>query len=396
MWHMTSTALDPNPNFQPSMPRPEGNFQVKTLTARRAHLSATRPHSPQSWTRLPSENPPAMYGETETAAAERTAFRRAEKQYKLYKPPPKSKGRSRARSKTGGGGGEDLSAVVDFHDILAAGDGGELPAGIGRRDLDGFDRPVFCFLDRPGFYFIPGALSIEEQCYWIRESLKTFPQPPNRTNLTALYGPIFDLLTAAKNRKILVEVENPNGQDTSEQNSDGRKIHPNNFTFMEDSELQKGERNYDVSLPHNKIPDALSALAKKMAIPAMPYGEEFKPEAAIVNYYGPSDMLGGHVDDMEADWTKPIVSISLGCKCIFLLGGKTRDEVPTAMYLQSGDIVLMAGEARECFHGVPRIFTGSDQEEISVLASQLSGEDDTFILNYIHNSRININIRQVY
>jgi alkylated DNA repair protein alkB family protein 1 len=62
-------------------------------------------------------------------------------------------------------------------------------------------------------------------------------------------------------------------------------------------------------------------------------------------------MLGGHVDDMEADWTKPIVSISLGCKCIFLLGGKTRDEVPTAMFLRSGDIVLMAGEARECFHG---------------------------------------------
>jgi len=133
-----------------------------------------------------------------------------------------------------------------------------------------------------------------------------------------------------------------------------------------------------------------------MAIPAMPFGEEFKPEAAIVNYYGPSDMLGGHVDDMEADWTKPIVSISLGCKCIFLLGGKTRDEVPTAMFLRSGDIVLMAGEAREHFHGVPRIFTESDQQEISALVSQLSVEDDCFILDYIKNSRININIRQVY
>uniref|UniRef100_A0A0E0BJ53 Fe2OG dioxygenase domain-containing protein n=1 Tax=Oryza glumipatula TaxID=40148 RepID=A0A0E0BJ53_9ORYZ len=342
-----------------------------------------------------------MYGDTEqaAAAAERTAFRRAEKQYKLYKPL-KPKG-GRARSKPGGGGGgggglEDLSAVVDFHALLAAGGGGggELPGGIGRRDVAGFDRPVFCFLDRPGFYFIPGALSIEEQCYWIRESLKTFPQPPNRTNLTALYGPIFDLLTAAKSGKILVEVGNPNDQERSEQNSDGRKS--NSFKFLEDTEIQKGERNYDVSLPHNKIPDLLSVLAKKMAIPAMPSGEEFKPEAAIVNYYGPSDMLGGHVDDMEADWSKPIVSISLGCKCIFLLGGKTRDEVPTAMFLRSGDIVLMAGEARECFHGVPRIFTGSDQAEISALVPQLSAEDDSFILNYIQNSRININIRQVY
>ena len=114
-------------------------------------------------------------------------------------------------------------------------------------------------------------------------------------------------------------------------------------------------------------------------------------------------------------------SFSLGCKCIFLLGGKTRDEVPTAMFLRSGDIVLMSGEARESFHGilfykmkvisnyiflfltfcfhfigVPRIFIDSDQQEISELISQLSSGDDCFILNYIKNSRININIRQVY
>ncbi|OEL17348.1 Alpha-ketoglutarate-dependent dioxygenase alkB, partial [Dichanthelium oligosanthes] len=266
-------------------------------------------------------------------------------------------------------------------------------------------------------------LSTEEQCYWIRESLKTFPQPPNRTNLTAIYGSISDLLVAAKNQKILVEVENPDVQERNEQNNGGGKTQSKNFKFVDDPEIQKEEecrsttattlvrklrwstlglqfdwskRNYDVSLPHNKIPDALASLAKNMAIPAMPSGEEFKPEAAIVNYYGPSDMLGGHVDDMEVDWTKPIVSISLGCKCIFLLGGKTRDEVPTAMFLRSGDIVLMAGEARECFHGVPRIFTESDQEEISALVSQLSGEDDCFTLDYIKNSRININIRQVY
>ncbi|KAJ1268252.1 hypothetical protein BS78_07G121800 [Paspalum vaginatum] len=363
-----------------------------------------------------------MYGASDSAAAERTAFRRAEKQYKLYKPP-NLKGRSRSRSKVSGGegGGGDLSAVVDFHALLAA--DVELPAGIGRHDCAGFNRPVFCFLDRPGFYFIPGALSTEEQCYWIKESLKAFPQPPNRTNLTAIYGSISDLLIAAKNQKILVEMENPDVQERNEQNNCSRITESKNFKFVEDSEILKGEkcrstaattlvrklrwstlglqfdwskRNYDVSLPHNKIPDALANLAKKMASPAMPPGEEFKPEAVIVNYYGPSDMLGGHVDDMEADWTKPIVSISLGCKCIFLLGGKTRDEVPTAMFLRSGDIVLMAGEARESFHGVPRIFIDSDQQEISELISQLSSGDDCFILDYIKNSRININIRQVY
>jgi alkylated DNA repair protein alkB family protein 1 len=63
-------------------------------------------------------------------------------------------------------------------------------------------------------------------------------------------------------------------------------------------------------------------------------------------------MLGGHVDDMEADWSKPIVSISLGCKAVFLLGGASREESPTAMFVRSGDVVLMAGPARRCFHGI--------------------------------------------
>lgn len=46
------------------------------------------------------------------------------------------------------------------------------------------------------------------------------------------------------------------------------------------------QRSYNVSLPHNKIPDTLCELGKKLAAPAMPRGEDFQPEAAIVNYFG--------------------------------------------------------------------------------------------------------------
>jgi len=45
------------------------------------------------------------------------------------------------------------------------------------------------------------------------------------------------------------------------------------------------QRNYNVSLQHNKIPEALCKLAKQLAKPAMPAGVEFHPEAAIVNYF---------------------------------------------------------------------------------------------------------------
>lgn len=92
-----------------------------------------------------------------------------------------------------------------------------------------------------GFYFIPGALSTEEQCYWIRESLRTFPQPPNRTNLTSIYGSISDLFIAAKNQKILVQVENPDVQEKNEQNNGGGKTQSKIFKFVEASDVQKRE-----------------------------------------------------------------------------------------------------------------------------------------------------------
>ena len=57
-------------------------------------------------------------------------------------------------------------------------------------------------------------------------------------------------------------------------------------------------------------------------------------------------------------------SFSLGCKAIFLLGGKSREDPPLAMFLRSGDVVLMAGEARECFHG-------SEKHTASVMHSSL-------------------------
>jgi hypothetical protein len=49
------------------------------------------------------------------------------------------------------------------------------------------------------------------------------------------------------------------------------------------------------------------------------------------------------------------VSISLGCSAIFLLGGRTKNEAPLGFLVRSGDVVVMGGESRVCFHGVPRI-----------------------------------------
>ena len=48
---------------------------------------------------------------------------------------------------------------------------------------------------------------------------------------------------------------------------------------------------------------------------------------------------------------------SLGQSAVFLLGGLRIDEKPTALLIRSGDVVIMSGVSRLCYHGVPRILS---------------------------------------
>eukprot|EP00850_Spirogloea_muscicola_P001338 SM000005S17135 [mRNA] locus=s5:367661:369607:+ [translate_table: standard] len=157
-------------------------------------------------------------------------------------------------------------------------------------------------------------------------------------------------------------------------------------------------RQYDHTMPHRPIRKDLVALAARLACPALPPGSTFRAEAAIINFYSEGDMLGGHLDDMEVDLSLPIVSISLGCTAVFLLGGPSREDNPLAMLLRSGDVVLMAGPARLCYHGLPRIFSGGGSGKealLPALLEELQKPGMWPVADYIHSARININIRQV-
>ena len=114
---------------------------------------------------------------------------------------------------------------------------------------------------------------------------------------------------------------------------------------------------------------------------------EYHPDTALVNYYREGDTLGGHKDDAEEHDTMPIVSLSLGCDGVFLIGGKSKDQMPTAMMLHSGDVLVLSGEARQCYHGVPRILPGQCSFD------NASHQDDE-LAACMHNMRINISIRQ--
>ena len=75
----------------------------------------------------------------------------------------------------------------------------------------------------------------------------------------------------------------------------------------------------------------------------------------MFNYYGDGAKMGLHQDKDEADFSYPVVSISLGDDGLLRVGGTTRREKTESIWLNSGDVVVMGGEARLAYHGVDRI-----------------------------------------
>ena len=49
--------------------------------------------------------------------------------------------------------------------------------------------------------------------------------------------------------------------------------------------------------------------------------------------------MTGHLDDAEIDQESPIYSFSFGLSCVFLIGGPTKEDKPTAVRLNSGDLL---------------------------------------------------------
>ena len=85
------------------------------------------------------------------------------------------------------------------------------------------------------------------------------------------------------------------------------------------------------------------------------------PEAALINYYQNTAKMGLHQDKDEQDLTAPVVSISLGNSAKFRLGGLKRRDETTTFELQSGDVVVLAGSARLCYHGIDRIIPNTSR-----------------------------------
>lgn len=152
------------------------------------------------------------------------------------------------------------------------------------------------------------------------------------------------------------------------------------------------------------MPQRLVELCARLA------GPGFVPEAAIIKAYSGKAAMLAHVDDAEAATEAPVVSLSLGCEGVFLLGGPRREDAPVLpLLLRSGDGLLLGGKARLCYHALARVYAhtaprhlqaapqpppgapGAAAGGTGAARAGLSAEECAWLRTH----RLNINIRQV-
>ena len=78
-----------------------------------------------------------------------------------------------------------------------------------------------------------------------------------------------------------------------------------------------------------------------------------------MNLYRDGARMGLHQDRNEQDLSVPVLSVSLGDKALFRIGGPSRKDATRSVWLSSGDVVVLGGPARMAFHGVDRVVAGS-------------------------------------
>ncbi|XP_011630998.1 nucleic acid dioxygenase ALKBH1 [Pogonomyrmex barbatus] len=240
---------------------------------------------------------------------------------------------------------------------------------------------IYELLDIPGLIFIQNPFTSDGQRYWITKCLKDYSKEPYKLNIDA--------------HNIL---ENENWWDICFGTSEKAKTLLPKLRWA----TLGYHHNWDTKLySENSKSDMPTELSSLMSILAKALGFlDFKAEAAIVNYYRMNSTLAGHTDHSEVNVAAPLFSISFGQTAIFLIGGPRQEDPANAIFLRSGDVVIMSGSSRLRYHGVPRILLASK----SPWDDNCKDSHENFVYNlddwrkartYIAEARINMNVRQV-
>ncbi|XP_029976191.1 nucleic acid dioxygenase ALKBH1-like [Salarias fasciatus] len=321
------------------------------------------------------------------------AFRKIFKFYRRRNPPPDLTG------VTDFSGGEPGDRVVPAElDLAAVSDVEASRVGL---------KPVrewraFGLQGYPGFIFISNPFLRGCQAFWVRQCLKTYPQKPNICNLDMHMNP-------SETQDIWGQSAPTLSSPVSAQRKPKTLLEKLRWVTL-GYHYNWDSKTYSSS-SHTPFPSDLHSLSSRVSAACGFPG--FQSEAAILNFYRPDSCLGIHVDESELDHTRPLLSFSFGQSAIFLLGGRRRQDPPTAMYMHSGDVMVMSGQSRLLYHAVPCILPAAAGRSAleaegpvpdpdpdrdlrdGALPEPVSQEDWTVCRRYIQTSRVNVTVRQV-
>ncbi|KRS19363.1 alpha-ketoglutarate-dependent dioxygenase AlkB family protein [Roseovarius indicus] len=125
------------------------------------------------------------------------------------------------------------------------------------------------------------------------------------------------------------------------------------YGWYSDRKGYRYERQHPDGQDWPAIPESVLAIWRTLV------STERMPDCCLVNYYGEEARMGMHQDRDEADFGWPVLSVSLGDEGMFRIGNATRGGKTQSVWLRSGDVVVMGGEARLLYHGLDKIRFGT-------------------------------------
>ncbi|ORX51332.1 hypothetical protein DM01DRAFT_1324507 [Hesseltinella vesiculosa] len=289
-------------------------------------------------------------------------------------------------------------------------------------------RKAYLIKTIPGLIIIPNPFTESAQRHMIKHCLTDFAEPPNVSSLDGHYerpakgvwdlyerhcqgqltsdDPDYYTVPVKSNQAPVPTMYQDDTHNHTHKTSDAaaKRLSPTDLlrkqrwiTLGYQYNWQTKEYDLEHGLP---MPDLLDQLSKTIVSAVQGVGladgwrndypgDQFKAEAGVINYYQLRDALMAHVDKSEVNMEAPLVSASFGHACIYLIGRTTKETEPIPLCLSSGDVIVMTGQSRKAYHGVPRILE-------QTLPSFLDSQHWPLYGGYMDQARINLNVRQVF
>ncbi|CAO3615920.1 unnamed protein product [Mucor fragilis] len=298
---------------------------------------------------------------------------------------------------------------------------GTLSAAFG--DMPHRSKYALVMKNVPGLIVIPNAFSPYAQRQLVKHCLREYAKPPHTSNLDGHYHVPKDgiwPLYEQERKGTLVPGDANYYIPPKTVPQDENNMYPITIEDTNDDALSVASSMYsDISGKSARAASSPTQMLKKQRWVTLGYQyhwgtKKYKLDDPIPIPSAISDLMKAVVtatedigcQDAEIPWKNqyrdqseinmeaPLISMSLGHSCIYLIGGNTRDTKPIPLKLNSGDMLVMTAIARRAYHGVPRILENTLPDYM--LSESVDDEDWKIFGDYMKTARINLNIRQVF